>query len=219
MHYDESYFQWQKETVGEFGGQSEQFKFRQFVKPEDTVLDFGCGGGYVLSNLNCRRRLGVDVNPSAREQAKTNGLEVFESVEQLPDQVIDVVISNHALEHVPSPFDVLSALRRKLKSTSVVVFVVPHECTHKTWKPNDINMHLYTWNSMTLGNLFVSAGYAIERVDAIRHCQIFCYRQLLGLVGHEWCHRLGYLEARLRGISQVRVVARPGNLVNPIKVE
>ena len=145
--------------------------------------------------------------------------EVFESVEQLPEAVIDVVISNHALEHVPSPYDVLSALRRKLKNTSLVVFVVPHECTHKNWKPNDINMHLYTWNRMTLGNLFVTAGYAVERVDVIRHCRLFCHKRMLGFVGQKWCHRLGYVEARLRGMSQVRIVARPGIVDNAMKAE
>jgi SAM-dependent methyltransferase len=218
MHYDENYFRRQKE-IGQIGGQAELFKFRQFVSPDDTVLDFGCGGGFVLRNLDCRRRLGVDINPSAREHAKSQGVEVFESVEQLPEQVIDVVISNHALEHVPSPCEVLIALRRKLKSTSLVVFVVPHDCTGQTWQANDINMHLYTWNRMTLGNLFVSAGYAVERVDAIRHCRLFCHNRILGFVGQKWCHRLGYLEAWLRGRSQVIIVARPGNGANAMKAK
>jgi SAM-dependent methyltransferase len=209
MQYDESYFRWQK-GMGEFGGHAELFKFREFVTPNDTVLDFGCGGGYVLKNLDCRRRLGVEVNPSAREQARLQGVEVFESLEQVPEQIIDVAISNHALEHARSPYDVLTNLRRTLKNTARIVFVVPHDCAGQTWQANDMNGHLYTWNRMTLGNLFVSAGYAVERVEAMRHCWPTCYQQIFDLGGEKWFHRLGYLEAWLRGKSQTRIVARPG---------
>ena len=208
MHYDESYFMWQK-GMGEIGGHAELFKFHECVNQEDSVLDFGCGGGFVLKNLNCHRRLGVEINPSAREYAKSQGVEVFESVEELPNEIIDVVISNHALEHVPSPFDVLTVLRRKVKSNARFVFVIPHDCMDEAWRENDINMHLYTWNSMTLGNLFVSAGYTVERVDVIRHCWPSFYTHILKYGGKKWFHRLGYLEAWLRRRYQVRVIARP----------
>lgn len=218
MHYNDNYFQGQKLTDG-FGGNAELFKFRSFVNQDDTVLDFGCGAGGVLKNLNCKRRLGVDLNSSAREYAKSQGIEVFESIEQLPEQVIDVAISNHALEHVLSPYDVLVNLRRKLKSTSRVVFVVPHDCRTQQWHINDQNMHIYTWNRMTLGNLFVMAGYAVAQVDVIHHCWPSYYKQIHKLIGHKWCHRLGYLEARLRGRSQVRIVARPGNEPDPMKMK
>ena len=54
MHYDANYFRWKKE-IHEMGGEAELFKFRQFVNPGDTVLDFGCGGGFILKNIDCRR--------------------------------------------------------------------------------------------------------------------------------------------------------------------
>ena len=210
MHYDEAYFQVQRKD-GEIGGQAELFKFCQFVNPDDTVLDFGCGNGFVLKNLACRSRLAVEINPSARESAKAQGIEVFESVEQLPEQLIDVVISNHALEHVFSPLDVLKTLRQKLKSTSRVVFVVPHDCTKQTWQANNADMHLYTWNQMTLGNLFVTAGYTVERVDVIHHRWPRYHRHVMKYFGQKWFHRFGYLEGWLTGTCQVRIVARLGN--------
>lgn len=44
MYYGEKYFEWQK-AVGEFGGRANLFKFEKYIKENDNVLDFGCGGG------------------------------------------------------------------------------------------------------------------------------------------------------------------------------
>ena len=53
-HYDqqagEDYFDFQA-SIGEFGGWANVTKFSDYVAPGDTVLDFGCGGGYLLKNL------------------------------------------------------------------------------------------------------------------------------------------------------------------------
>jgi SAM-dependent methyltransferase len=208
LHYDDCYFEGQKKN-GDTEGKSELFKFQQFVNRNDTVLDFGCGGGFTLKNIECRRRLGVDINPSARKYAQSQGIEVFENIGQLPEDIIDVVISNHALEHVFSPLDVLCNLRGKLKSTSRVVFVVPHDCANQAWRPNDTNMHLYTWNMLTIGNLFVTAGYTVERIDLIRHRWPWYPGLVMKSLGHAWFHRIGYLVGWLTGTSQVRIVAKP----------
>jgi hypothetical protein len=42
-----------------------------------TILDFGCGGGYLRRNLKCRLRLGVEVNPDA---ARVAGLPIQRDV-------------------------------------------------------------------------------------------------------------------------------------------
>jgi len=46
--YGREYFNWQK-TVGAFGGVANMFKSRNAVPPTDTVVDLGCGGGYLGS--------------------------------------------------------------------------------------------------------------------------------------------------------------------------
>lgn len=61
-HYDNNYFIWQA-PLGEFGGWANQSKFEEYITPDSVVLDFGCGGGFLLKNLVCRKRIGVEVNP------------------------------------------------------------------------------------------------------------------------------------------------------------
>lgn len=68
-HYDHDYFKWQK-SLGEFGGWANLSKFSEFIKETDSVLDFGCGGGFLLKNLNCKKKFGIEINIPALENAK-----------------------------------------------------------------------------------------------------------------------------------------------------
>ena len=58
-HYDKKYFDWQS-SIGEFGGWANQTKFAEYISSNSRVLDFGCGGGYLLKNLECRAKAGVE---------------------------------------------------------------------------------------------------------------------------------------------------------------
>ncbi len=140
--------------------------FAARVAPGDTVLDFGCGTGGILLFLPAGRRIGIEINEGAVAIARESGIEVFPTIEALPgDLVADVVISHHALEHVPEPLRVLRQLRTHLRAGGRLVVVVPAEPVphHHTrcWRPNP-DAHLYSWNPLTLGNLVQEAGFRIE---------------------------------------------------------
>src|ERR1019366_981540 len=113
-HYDERYFAWQA-TVGEFGGWANLTKFDRWGREADTVLDFGCGGGYLLKKLPGRRKLGVEPSLQAAGVARQNGLEVYPCADDVPVQAVDVVISNNALEHTLYPLRELKMPFTKLR--------------------------------------------------------------------------------------------------------
>jgi SAM-dependent methyltransferase len=170
VHYDSSYFAWQR-SGGELVAIADRWKFERFIHTDDTVLDFGCGGGYLLATFPCRTRYGVELNAVARREA-AQVLDVVEDIDQLsPDVQFDVIISHHALEHVDAPLYVLRKLRDKLKMSGKIVFVVPSESWHKQreYRADDINQHLYTWTPLLLGNLFARAGFHVESVDLLCH--------------------------------------------------
>lgn len=159
-HYDEKYFNWQS-SIGEFGGWANQTKFIDYITSKSDVLDFGCGGGFLLSGLNCGKKVGVEPNISAAETAKSKGIEVFHGVADIPNDYVDVIISTNALEHTLHPLEELRALYKKLRKGGKIIFVVPCESIKFSWKPNDINHHLYSWSPMCIGNLFTEAGYTV----------------------------------------------------------
>ena len=159
-HYDDNYFAWQG-PIGEFGGWADLAKFKGYISEKDDVLDFGCGGGFLLKNLRCKKRVGIELNSHAAEVARKNGIEMYQCITDVPDEYVDIIISNHALEHCCCPLDVLRMLKRKLKKSGKIIFVVPCESISCQYLPSDINHHFYTWSPMCLGNLFKEAGYLL----------------------------------------------------------
>jgi 2-polyprenyl-3-methyl-5-hydroxy-6-metoxy-1,4-benzoquinol methylase len=206
-HYDAQYFGWQS-SIGEFGGWANQSKFVKYISSHSKVLDFGCGGGFLLKNLECSKKVGVEVNSVARETAKKHGIEVFARVEDMPDEYVDTVISNHVLEHTYQPLGELKSLYKKLEPGGKIIFVVPCESISSRYKPNDINHHLYTWSPMCLGNLFSEAGFSVIESKAYLHKWPPKYRFIAGLGGRVLFDLACRLYARVeRSSFQVRVVA------------
>jgi len=172
-HYNKEYFTWQMK-VGRFGAKANKFKFIKSVKEEFTILDFGCGGGYLLKELNCKKKLAVEPNPEARKEILKNSIDhIYESVDEcLKDNMnkVDLIISHHALEHTLNPLIELKKLKNLLKENGKIHFVVPCEHISYSYKPlKDKNNHLYSWSPMNLGNLFSEAGFNVIYSKALVH--------------------------------------------------
>jgi len=167
-HYDESYFSWQR-PIGEFGAWANLTKFQGFIAPTDRVLDFGCGGGYLLAALSCADRLGVEPNASAWPEGERIGVRIVGAPADVPDERADVVISNNALEHCRYPLLELEALFSKVRSGGKLVFVVPCESIRLKYRTNLPGNHLYGWSPMALGNLFTEAGFVVDESKPFIH--------------------------------------------------
>ena len=141
-HYGEDYFEWQ-EPIGALA-EANAWMFREFVRPTDLVVDFGCGGGFLLQRLEAGRKIGIEVNPAAVARARASGLEIASDLGELPARSADVVISNHALEHTFDPFDKLRLAHRALKRDGLAVFVVPCERYDTRYEQGNIDQHTST---------------------------------------------------------------------------
>lgn len=206
----ETYFAWQNRHM-DIGARIEARKFCRFVRDQDCVLDFGCGGGSTLKNILCKRRIGVEINPAARRTAIENGLECFTDLAEVPSSVADVVISNHALEHVSSPMQVLHELRRTLKPQGVLALVLPIDDwrTQLTFNPSDINHHLYTWSPQLIGNCLVDAGFDTRtlQIRVYPHAWFPGYRRAYPILPAVMFDFLCLLYSVLRRRRQIMAVA------------
>jgi len=173
-HYEgrqgDNYAAWQLRAADELGAEAAR-RFRSFCNAEDVCLDFGCGGGSILANLDVRQRVGVEPNMVPRELALSRGVEVVSALHQVEDESVDVVISNHALEHCREPFQELSGMRRVLRPGGRMVLILPLEDWRRSrrYRGNDRNRHLYAWNPLLIGNLVDDAGFVVQRCEIVRH--------------------------------------------------
>ena len=171
-HYQEelgeAYFRWWSRTFGH-RAHLEARKFASYVQEDSAVLDFGCGNGLLLKELG-HTGLGVDPNAAARRDAADRGIKVVESTSEIPSETIDVVISNHALEHTLSPFDELAELLRVLRPSGQLVAWLPlDDWRSQAYGPRDGNHHLFAWTPRSLANLLTEVGFHVEACRVARH--------------------------------------------------
>jgi SAM-dependent methyltransferase len=154
------YFAWQ-DSAGEINGRINARKFENFLSDTNVLLDFGCGGGHLIRALNAKYKIGVEINPIARASATNYCDQVFESIDLVESATVDVVISNHALEHVPYPIKALAELHRVLKINGTLIVCVPIDDwrTQRVFTKTDINHHLNTWSPQLFGNSLSEAGF------------------------------------------------------------
>ena len=161
-NYGASYFEFQ-DPIGKKTVRLKD-RFQPYISIDSTVLDFGCGAGYLLDSIECKNKIGVDINPLALNEASKKGIKTFNTLKDVKNDSIDCIISNSTFGHLSNPIEILTELKSKLKIGGMVIFSIPHETINFKFKQNDINQIFYTWSPMSLGNLFKNLGFEVIEV-------------------------------------------------------
>ncbi|MGH3649112.1 MAG: class I SAM-dependent methyltransferase [Acidimicrobiia bacterium] len=100
------------------------------IEPDARVLEVGCGQGHLTKAIFERGIdiVGIDANPRAPEVAG-DGLVRHMDAESLDfdDATFDVIVSVHAIEHIPGLEIALAEMVRVLRPGGHTVFVYPAE--------------------------------------------------------------------------------------------
>ena len=193
LHYSgdsgAKYLAWQ-DTLGEVNGKINAKKFKNYDLSDCVVLDFGSGTGNLLNSIVAKKKIAVEINQDAHELIAKRGITAYSNIEVIPSATIDVVISNHALEHVPFHIQALREIKRTLKPGGLLLLVFPIDDwrNQKRYDSNDINHHLNTWTPLLLGNSLKEAGFAVEKhsIELINHAWFPGYHKLYRLPGFDF---------------------------------
>lgn len=122
---DVSWNEWIKITEGDDFRRSEELKSLCAGK---KILDFGCGNGGFLRNINgCAEEIkGVEIEESARINLTEEGIEVENSLDEFEDNYFDVITSFQVIEHLPEPEIELKKMYRVLKPKGVIIIETPN---------------------------------------------------------------------------------------------
>jgi len=104
---------------------------KKHIAKNATVLDAGCGFSNMLVDEynKVKRVIGVDVSEEFLEKNEVLDEKIvanLESIPQIEDNSIDLIISSWVLEHIENPDKVFSEFNRVLKKGGKVIFITPN---------------------------------------------------------------------------------------------
>ncbi|MBE2226097.1 MAG: methyltransferase domain-containing protein [Ignavibacteria bacterium] len=103
------------------------------IRPDDNVLEVGCGAGHILERINCGRLTGIDISPvqiqraKARLGSKAKLIEAEGERLPFPDQSFERILCTEVFEHVLEPEKLLKEMKRVLKDDGIISLSVPNE--------------------------------------------------------------------------------------------
>ena len=121
------------------------------VSENPAHLDFGAGNGYFVQSVKTKgwKSYGVEPSASGRTAAEQQGLKLFASLSDLPEEKLDVITLWHVLEHVPNYLETLQELVLRLKPGGQIIIAVPNYKSYDAhiygthWAAYDVPRHLW----------------------------------------------------------------------------
>ncbi|MDQ3392841.1 MAG: class I SAM-dependent methyltransferase [Bacteroidota bacterium] len=134
---------------------------KKYVNHKGKLLDYGCGTGQYLEY--CKNKgwtvVGVEPNTNAAKNAKSLGIQIYNTLEQLQDnEKYDVITLWHVLEHVHDLKSVIETLKNRLNKNGIICVAVPNTASYdcgfykQHWAAYDVPRHLYHFNQDSFRN-------------------------------------------------------------------
>lgn len=153
-------------------------KIKTLAPRANTILDIGCGRGWMLyflkKYLGFKEVVGTQISPPALKFARERlRLKIYDRdlLElRLPGESFDVVTVWHVLEHVPDSVSYTKEMWRILKLGGVLLVEVPNlaawsrSLAGKCWLSWDPKYHLSFFDPKSLTRLLTEAGFKIKAV-------------------------------------------------------
>ncbi len=138
-----------------------------------TLLDFGCGTGEFLKEMNCNgyKTFGVEPSPIAREKASLlQAGKIAETQSELAQQQFDVVTLWHVLEHLHNLNESLESFRKVLRNSGTIFIAVPNlkseDAQHygPYWAAYDVPRHLWHFSTTNMKTILEKNGFKLLRI-------------------------------------------------------
>lgn len=136
--------------------------------PNGSLLDFGCGSGeFLLEMQNSNWQvLGVEPAKNPREFANERNIKVFENIDKISDR-FNVITLWHVLEHIYDVPKLIGQLKERLFENGILVLALPNLKSYDAqkyganWVAFDAPRHLSHFCPNDVERLFSSFGFQI----------------------------------------------------------
>jgi SAM-dependent methyltransferase len=143
--------------------------FSQWIRPNHSVLDLGCGYGEFINTVQASRKFAMDLNPATKARLDS-GVQLIEQdcslAWPIDESSLDVVFTSNFFEHLPNKQALQATLRearRSLKPGGCLIALGPNIkfLNGEYW---DFFDHYLPLTELSLSEAMTMTGYRIEKV-------------------------------------------------------
>jgi SAM-dependent methyltransferase len=136
----------------------------------ERILDYGCGAGELMSNLNIahpsKEIHGADISEQAIDFCNSRGHETVLNlnIEEPKENYYDLVLCLDVIEHISDDVDFLYKMRNLLRSGGQLLITVP--AYEILWSGEDfVSNHFRRYTKKNLKNKLIKAGFGIDKIS------------------------------------------------------
>ena len=145
----------------------------ELKKKKRNILDFGCGFGWLLKNLNNKtwKKYGVEISTLARKNAENNGIKTYNSLKKIKIKKFDIITLIHVIEHLRNPINFLKKIIKRLKKNGYIIIETPDFDSamareyNKKFRLLHDKTHISLFSSESLIRLVRDLGLEIVKIE------------------------------------------------------
>ncbi len=143
------------------------------TKKKKKILDFGCGYGWLLKNLNNTKwkKYGIEINNDARKIANKNKIECYKNLNNLRKENFDIITLIHVIEHIKKPKNLLKKIINKIKKNGYLILETPDFDSAMARRYNNKfrllhdKTHVSLFSTQSISRLIENLGMKIIKIE------------------------------------------------------
>lgn len=148
-----------------------KYFFQKYINQNDVVIDIGTGFCEFINNIECKKKIGLDINPITKLYANSDVEIINESADNIvsvASDTIDVAFVSNFFEHLPNK-EILSKsleeIHRILKAGGKICILQPNIAVlnGKYWDFYDHNIPL---SHKSMAEALLLSGFRIVEIKA-----------------------------------------------------
>ena len=142
-------------------------------KKKSKILDFGCGYGWLLKNLNKKKweKNAIEINHDAFKFVRNFGINCCKSIDEFKKNSFDVVTLIHVIEHLKKPELTLKKIISKIKKKGHLIVETPDFDSAMARKYNlkfrllHDKTHISLFSTESLIRLLIDQKMVVKKVE------------------------------------------------------
>jgi SAM-dependent methyltransferase len=130
-------------------------KFNKYINRQFNILDFGCGSGELLELIQCKYKIGVEINKISQNKLKKKKI-IFVSKLNDIQKKFDTIFALSVIDHLQDPIYFIKKLANKLKKNGQLIIIIRHDSKNQNQMNSSYRSHLYSWSLLSFNNLLNS---------------------------------------------------------------